>query len=160
MRRSRVLPWCSQLRRLGVKRCGECKLRANRIESASWPIRPSSSPRRRDDVIPAKAGRRHSREGGNPATLERNDTGSPPSRGRQSTSMSTSPPLARIVLGLTGGIAAYKCAELTRLFVKAGVAVDVVMTSAACRFITPITLQARSGRPVRTDVWEAGADNG
>ncbi len=74
--------------------------------------------------------------------------------------MSTSPPLARIVLGLTGGIAAYKCAELTRLFVKAGVAVDVVMTAAACRFITPITLQALSGRPVRTDVWESGADNG
>jgi phosphopantothenoylcysteine decarboxylase/phosphopantothenate--cysteine ligase len=70
------------------------------------------------------------------------------------------PPLARIVLGITGGIAAYKAAELTRLFVKAGVAVDVVMTAAATRFITPITLQALSGRPVRTDLWASGADNG
>ncbi len=69
-------------------------------------------------------------------------------------------PLSRIVLGLTGGIAAYKAAELTRLFVKAGIAVDVVMTAAACRFITPITLQALSGRPVRTDLWASGADNG
>ncbi len=74
--------------------------------------------------------------------------------------MSSSQLLRRIVLGLTGGIAAYKSAELTRLFVKAGVAVDVVMTPAACRFIAPITLQALSGRPVRTDLWESGADNG
>jgi len=72
----------------------------------------------------------------------------------------SSPPTRRIVLGLTGGIAVYKSAELTRLFVKAGVAVDVVMTPAACRFIAPITLQALSGRPVRTDLWESGADNG
>jgi phosphopantothenoylcysteine decarboxylase/phosphopantothenate--cysteine ligase len=70
------------------------------------------------------------------------------------------PTLSRIVLGLTGGIAAYKAAELTRLFVKAGVAVDVVMTAAACRFITPITLQALSGREVRTDLWASGANNG
>jgi phosphopantothenoylcysteine decarboxylase/phosphopantothenate--cysteine ligase len=69
-------------------------------------------------------------------------------------------PLDRIVLGLTGGIAAYKSAELTRLFVKAGVRVDVVMTAAACRFITPMTLQALSGRPVLTDLWASGADNG
>ena len=68
--------------------------------------------------------------------------------------------LARIVLGLTGGIAAYKAAELTRLFVKAGIAVDVVMTEGACRFITPMTLQALSGRPVLTDLWASGADNG
>ena len=74
--------------------------------------------------------------------------------------MSSLPPLRRIVLGITGGIAAYKAAELTRLFVKAGIAVDVVMTPAACRFIAPITLQALSGRPVRTDLWESGADNG
>jgi len=51
-------------------------------------------------------------------------------------------PLSRIVLGITGGIAAYKAAELTRLFVKAGVTVDVCMTEAAGRFITPLTLQA------------------
>ena len=69
-------------------------------------------------------------------------------------------PLDRIVLGLTGGIAAYKSAELTRLFVKAGVRVDVVMTAAACRFVTPMTLQALSGRPVLTDLWASGADNG
>jgi phosphopantothenoylcysteine decarboxylase/phosphopantothenate--cysteine ligase len=67
---------------------------------------------------------------------------------------------SRIVLGLTGGIAAYKAAELTRLLVKAGVAVDVCMTEAACRFVTPLTLQALSGRPVLTDLWQTGADNG
>ncbi len=66
----------------------------------------------------------------------------------------------RIVLGLTGGIAAYKAAELTRLFVKADVRVDVAMTAAACRFITPMTLQALSGRPVLTDLWTTGTDNG
>ena len=69
-------------------------------------------------------------------------------------------PLERIVLGLTGGIAAYKSAELARLFVKAGSDVDVVMTPAACRFVTPLTLQALSGRPVHTDLWQSGADNG
>jgi len=69
-------------------------------------------------------------------------------------------PLRRVVLGITGGIAAYKAAELTRLMVKADIAVDVVMTPAATRFIAAITLQALSGRPVRTDLWESGADNG
>ena len=69
-------------------------------------------------------------------------------------------PLSRIVLGITGGIAAYKAAELARLFVKAGVTVDVCMTDAACRFVTPLTLQALSGRPVLTDLWASGADNG
>jgi len=68
--------------------------------------------------------------------------------------------LSRVVLGLTGGIAAYKAAELTRLLVKADIAVDVCMTAAACRFVTPLTLQALSGRPVRTDMWQSGADNG
>ncbi len=70
------------------------------------------------------------------------------------------PALTRVVLGITGGIAAYKAAELTRLFVKAGIAVDVVMTDAATRFIGPITLQALSGRPVLTDLWATGSDNG
>jgi len=69
-------------------------------------------------------------------------------------------PLSRIVLGITGGIAAYKAAELARLFVKARIDVDVCMTEAACRFVTPLTLQALSGRPVHTDLWESGADNG
>src|SRR5499427_5281021 len=67
--------------------------------------------------------------------------------------------LRRIVLGLTGGIAAYKAAELTRLLVKEGIAVDVVMTAGAMRFITPMTLQALSGHPVLTDLWESGAAN-
>ena len=68
-------------------------------------------------------------------------------------------PLARVVLGVTGGIAAYKAAELARLFVKAGVAVDVVMTEAATRFVTPTTFQALTGRPVATDLWASGASN-
>jgi phosphopantothenoylcysteine decarboxylase/phosphopantothenate--cysteine ligase len=68
--------------------------------------------------------------------------------------------LGRVVVGLTGGIAAYKAAELVRLFVKAGVDVNVVMTPGACQFITPITLQALSGHPVLTDLWESGAANG
>ena len=65
----------------------------------------------------------------------------------------------RIVLGVTGGIAAYKAAELTRLLVKAGTIVDVVMTDAATRFVTPTTFQALSGRPVLTDLWATGAAN-
>ncbi|MEO8751336.1 MAG: bifunctional phosphopantothenoylcysteine decarboxylase/phosphopantothenate--cysteine ligase CoaBC [Casimicrobiaceae bacterium] len=65
----------------------------------------------------------------------------------------------RVVIGVTGGIAAYKVAELTRLFVRAGIAVDVVMTEAATRFVTPLTFQALSGRPVLTDLWQSGADN-
>ncbi|HTQ77172.1 MAG TPA: bifunctional phosphopantothenoylcysteine decarboxylase/phosphopantothenate--cysteine ligase CoaBC [Burkholderiales bacterium] len=60
----------------------------------------------------------------------------------------------RILLGLTGGIAAYKAAELTRLLVKAGADVRVAMTEAAARFITPTTLQALSGQPVWTDLWD------
>ncbi|HEY5310443.1 MAG TPA: bifunctional phosphopantothenoylcysteine decarboxylase/phosphopantothenate--cysteine ligase CoaBC, partial [Casimicrobiaceae bacterium] len=69
------------------------------------------------------------------------------------------PALARVVLGVTGGIAAYKAAELTRLLFKAGIAVDVVMTDAATKFVTPTTFQALSGRPVLTDLWESGAAN-
>ena len=68
-------------------------------------------------------------------------------------------PLVHVVLGLTGGIAAYKAAELTRLLVKQGIAVEVVMTPAATQFITPMTLQALSGRPVLTDLWQSGAAN-
>ncbi|HEY6240351.1 MAG TPA: bifunctional phosphopantothenoylcysteine decarboxylase/phosphopantothenate--cysteine ligase CoaBC [Burkholderiales bacterium] len=60
----------------------------------------------------------------------------------------------KILLGITGGIAAYKAAELTRLFVKRGSDVRVVMTEAACRFITPATLQALSSKPVYTDMWD------
>ena len=60
----------------------------------------------------------------------------------------------KILLGLTGGIAAYKAAELTRLLGKAGANVRVVMTEAATRFITPVTLQALSGQAVWTDLWD------
>jgi phosphopantothenoylcysteine decarboxylase / phosphopantothenate---cysteine ligase len=68
-------------------------------------------------------------------------------------------PLLRIVLGVTGGIAAYKSAELVRLLVKDGVTVDVVLTDAGARFVTATTFQALSGRPVHSDVWQSGADN-
>ena len=61
----------------------------------------------------------------------------------------------RIVLGVTGGIAAYKAAELARLLVQDGAEVQVVMTQSACGFITPATLQALSGKPVFTDMWDA-----
>src|SRR5688572_21117016 len=71
----------------------------------------------------------------------------------------SSPPPPRIVLGITGGIAAYKSAELVRLLVKDDVAVDVVMTEAAQRFVTATTFQALSGRPVSTDLWSSDADN-
>src|SRR5947207_4166236 len=66
----------------------------------------------------------------------------------------------RILLGITGGIAAYKAAELSRHFIKSGADVRVVMTEAACRFITPATLQALSGQPVHTDMWDARAPDG
>jgi phosphopantothenoylcysteine decarboxylase/phosphopantothenate--cysteine ligase len=59
-----------------------------------------------------------------------------------------------IVLGVSGGIAAYKAAELVRLLVKAGAVVDVVMTRAATEFITPLTLQTLSGRKVATELFD------
>ena len=68
-------------------------------------------------------------------------------------------PLRRVVLGITGGIAAYKAAELTRLLTKEGIAVDVVMTRGATQFIAPMTFQALSGNPVLTDLWDSGAAN-
>jgi phosphopantothenoylcysteine decarboxylase/phosphopantothenate--cysteine ligase len=64
-----------------------------------------------------------------------------------------------ILLGLTGGIAAYKAAELCRLLVKAGHDVQVVMSEAATRFITPVTMQALSGKPVATDLWDLSVRN-
>ena len=64
-----------------------------------------------------------------------------------------------IVLGLTGGIACYKAAELCRLLVKAGATVQVVMTEAAEQFITPVTMQALSGRPVYGSQWDAREPN-
>ncbi|MGH8764143.1 MAG: bifunctional phosphopantothenoylcysteine decarboxylase/phosphopantothenate--cysteine ligase CoaBC [Burkholderiales bacterium] len=66
----------------------------------------------------------------------------------------------RILLGLTGGIAAYKAAELARLLVKSGCDVRVAMTEAAIRFITPVTMQALTGQTVWTDLWDPRvADN-
>jgi phosphopantothenoylcysteine decarboxylase/phosphopantothenate--cysteine ligase len=59
-----------------------------------------------------------------------------------------------IVLGLSGGIAAFKSAELCRALVKAGVTVQVVMTEAAEHFMTAVTMQALSGRPVYTSQWD------
>ncbi|WP_395351414.1 bifunctional phosphopantothenoylcysteine decarboxylase/phosphopantothenate--cysteine ligase CoaBC [Variovorax sp. UC122_21] len=64
-----------------------------------------------------------------------------------------------IVLGLTGGIACYKSAELCRLFVKAGATVQVVMTESAEQFMTPVTMQALSGRSVYTSQWDAREPN-
>ncbi|HZD20524.1 MAG TPA: bifunctional phosphopantothenoylcysteine decarboxylase/phosphopantothenate--cysteine ligase CoaBC [Burkholderiales bacterium] len=61
----------------------------------------------------------------------------------------------KVLLGITGGIAAYKAAELTRLLVKRGADVRVAMTEAATRFITPTTLQALSGQAVWSDLWDA-----
>ena len=68
--------------------------------------------------------------------------------------------IKHLVLGITGGIAAYKAAELTRLLVKQGISVQVVMTEAACQFITPVTMQALSGKPVYTQMWDAAIANG
>ncbi len=63
------------------------------------------------------------------------------------------------VLGLTGGVACYKAAELCRGLVKAGATVQVVMTEAAEQFITPVTMQALSNRPVYTSQWDAREPN-
>ena len=66
----------------------------------------------------------------------------------------------RILLGISGGIAAYKAAELTRLLVRNGADVRVVLTEAGSRFVTPVTLQALSGQTVWSDLWDPRvADN-
>jgi phosphopantothenoylcysteine decarboxylase/phosphopantothenate--cysteine ligase len=65
-----------------------------------------------------------------------------------------------LVVGMTGGIAAYKACELVRRLQDAGAIVQVVMTEGAQRFVTATTMQALSGRPVATDQWDAnGVDN-
>ena len=64
----------------------------------------------------------------------------------------------RILLGVTGGIAAYKSAEIVRRLKERGAEVQVVMTGAARQFVTPLTFQALSGRPVRTDLWDEAAE--
>lgn len=65
----------------------------------------------------------------------------------------------RIVLGVTGGVAAYKAAELVRLLVKAGAVVDVVLTESATRFVGAATWQALSNRPVWTALWDDRMSN-
>src|SRR5512137_2513683 len=64
----------------------------------------------------------------------------------------------RVLLGVTGGIAAYKSAEIVRRLKERGAEVQVVMTSGAQQFVTPLTFQALSGRPVRTELWDAAAE--
>ncbi|MFM1880136.1 MAG: DNA/pantothenate metabolism flavoprotein, partial [Pseudomonadota bacterium] len=64
-----------------------------------------------------------------------------------------------IVLGITGGIAAYKSCELVRRLQDLGMSVQVVMTEAATRFVSAMTFQALSGRPVYTDAWDARIEN-
>jgi phosphopantothenoylcysteine decarboxylase/phosphopantothenate--cysteine ligase len=66
----------------------------------------------------------------------------------------------KIQLGVTGGVAAYKAAELCRLLVKAGADVRVAMTDAAQQFVTPLTFQTLSGKPVLTSLWASAADHG
>lgn len=66
----------------------------------------------------------------------------------------------RIVLGVTGGIAAYKSADLVRRLAGGGAEVRVVMTRAATAFVTPLTFQALSGHPVHTELLDAGAESG
>ena len=66
----------------------------------------------------------------------------------------------KIILGITGSIAAYKAAELIRLLKKCGADVQVVMTKSAKEFISPLTLQALSGKPVLENIWEPSIGNG
>lgn len=66
----------------------------------------------------------------------------------------------KILIGVTGGIAAYKSLELTRLFIKAGHQVQVVMTTGAKEFIQPLSFQALSGRPVRDSLFDANQEAG
>ncbi len=67
-------------------------------------------------------------------------------------------PKTRVLLGVTGGIAAYKSPDLVRRLMERGAVVQVVMTSAAQRFVSPMTFQAVSGRPTRSDLWDASAE--
>jgi phosphopantothenoylcysteine decarboxylase/phosphopantothenate--cysteine ligase len=65
----------------------------------------------------------------------------------------------KVILGVTGGVAAYKAAELTRLLVKEGASVHVVLTEGGSHFVTPVTFQALSGHPVWTDLWDPRMGN-
>lgn len=68
--------------------------------------------------------------------------------------------IKNLLLGISGGIAAYKSAELVRLLVKQGINVHVVMTESATRFVTPLTFQALSGNPVHTALWDEASSRG
>ncbi len=63
----------------------------------------------------------------------------------------------QILLGVTGGIAAYRACELSRLFIKEGAMVRVVMTAAATRFVTPLSFEALTGNAVHSDIFEEGS---
>ena len=65
----------------------------------------------------------------------------------------------RLLLGITGGIAAYKAAEVARLLVKKDIDVQTVMTKSACKFVGPATLQALTGNTVFTDLWDSRINN-
>lgn len=78
----------------------------------------------------------------------------PPGRPAPPGSPSSSLQSRRVIVGLTGGIACYKVAYLVSALAKAGAEVTVVMTGAATRFVTPLTFQALSGRPVYSDQWQ------
>jgi phosphopantothenoylcysteine decarboxylase / phosphopantothenate---cysteine ligase len=65
----------------------------------------------------------------------------------------------RLLLGLTGGVAAYKAAELARLLIHGGMDVQAVMTQSACHFVGTATLQALTGKPVFTELWDASIAN-
>ncbi|HLS79780.1 MAG TPA: flavoprotein, partial [Steroidobacter sp.] len=64
----------------------------------------------------------------------------------------------KILLGVTGGIAAYKSPDLVRRLIERGAQVQVVMSRGAQQFVTPLTFQAVSGRPVRCDLWDEHAE--
>jgi phosphopantothenoylcysteine decarboxylase/phosphopantothenate--cysteine ligase len=68
-------------------------------------------------------------------------------------------PKTRILLGVTGGIAAYKSPDLVRRLIERGAEVQVVMTAAAKRFVSPMSFQAVSGRPTRSDLWDSTAES-
>ncbi|MBC7984111.1 MAG: bifunctional phosphopantothenoylcysteine decarboxylase/phosphopantothenate--cysteine ligase CoaBC, partial [Candidatus Obscuribacterales bacterium] len=67
-------------------------------------------------------------------------------------------PCRKVLLGITGGIAAYKTPDLVRRLTERGAQVQVVMTAGATQFVTPLTLQAVSGRAVRTELWDSAAE--
>ena len=76
--------------------------------------------------------------------------------------MITGPPVCNarhLLVGLTGGLAAYKAAELARLLINDGMDVQAVMTESAQRFVGTATLQALTGKPVFTDLWDASITN-